>query len=88
MTRYPSRATTLLVSTFSVLALAVGLISPAVAFATPSVNHNIASVSTPAADPVDGETPEIVAEKVYGNAEYHWIIMLANDIYDSDLTSH
>lgn len=33
-------------------------------------------------DIVDGETPEIVAEKVYGNAEYHWIIMLANDIYD------
>lgn len=33
-------------------------------------------------DIVDGETPEIIAEKVYGNAEYHWIIMLANDIYD------
>lgn len=33
-------------------------------------------------DMVDGETPEIVAEKIYGNAEYHWIIMLANDRYD------
>ena len=33
-------------------------------------------------DIVDGETPEIIAEKVYGNAQYHWIIMLANDIYD------
>jgi hypothetical protein len=30
----------------------------------------------------DGETPEIIAEKVYGSAEYHWIIMLANDKYD------
>jgi hypothetical protein len=33
-------------------------------------------------DIVDGETPEIIAEKVYGNAEYHWIIMLTNDRYD------
>jgi hypothetical protein len=30
----------------------------------------------------EGETPEIIAEKLYGNAEYHWIIMLANDRYD------
>lgn len=33
-------------------------------------------------DIVDGETPEIIAEKVYGNSQYHWIVMLANDIYD------
>ena len=33
-------------------------------------------------DIVDGETPEIIAEMIYGNAEYHWIIMLANDRYD------
>jgi len=33
-------------------------------------------------DIVDGETPEIIAEKLYENPEYHWIIMLANDIYD------
>ena len=33
-------------------------------------------------DIVDGETPEIIAEKIYGSAEYHWIIMLANDMYD------
>lgn len=33
-------------------------------------------------DIVDGETPEIIAEKIYGNAQYHWIIMLANDRYD------
>jgi hypothetical protein len=30
----------------------------------------------------EGETPEIIAEKIYGNPEYHWIIMLANDRYD------
>lgn len=30
----------------------------------------------------DGETPEIIAEKVYGNPEYHWVIMLANQRYD------
>ena len=30
----------------------------------------------------DGETPEIIAEKVYGNPEYHWIIMLANQKYN------
>jgi len=33
-------------------------------------------------DVVDGETPEIVAEKVYGNAGYHWIVMLVNERYD------
>jgi hypothetical protein len=33
-------------------------------------------------DIVEGETPEIVAEKVYGNAQYHWIIMLVNEVYD------
>lgn len=30
----------------------------------------------------DGETPEIIAEKVYGTAEYHWIIMLINEKFD------
>ena len=33
-------------------------------------------------DIVDGETPEIVAEKIYGNPEYHWIIMLVNQKHD------
>jgi len=33
-------------------------------------------------DIVEGETPEIVAEKVYGNALYHWVIMLVNERYD------
>lgn len=30
----------------------------------------------------DGETPEILAHKWYGHAEYHWIIMIANEKYD------
>lgn len=33
-------------------------------------------------DIVDGETPEIIAGKIYGNPMYHWIIMLANDKED------
>jgi hypothetical protein len=30
----------------------------------------------------DGETPEVIADKVYNNPEAHWIILYANDIYD------
>ena len=30
----------------------------------------------------DGETPDILADRLYGNSTYHWIIMLANDIVD------
>lgn len=30
----------------------------------------------------EGDTPEIVASKVYGNPELHWVVMLANDRYD------
>lgn len=30
----------------------------------------------------DGETPEIIAAKYYGNSEYHWVIMLCNQRYD------
>jgi hypothetical protein len=33
-------------------------------------------------DILDGETPELIAEKIYGNPEYHWIIMLVNQRYD------
>jgi hypothetical protein len=33
-------------------------------------------------DIVDGETPEIIAAKIYGNPLYHWVIMLANDRHD------
>lgn len=33
-------------------------------------------------DIIDGETPEIIAEKVYGSPEYHWVLMLANEKYD------
>lgn len=30
----------------------------------------------------DGETPEIVAEKIYGSPEYHWVVMLCNQRFD------
>lgn len=30
----------------------------------------------------DGETPEIIAERVYGNANYHWVVMLVNERFD------
>jgi hypothetical protein len=30
----------------------------------------------------EGETPEHIAEKLYGNAQYHWILMLVNERYD------
>ena len=30
----------------------------------------------------EGETPEIVSEKVYGTPYYHWVIMLTNQRYD------
>jgi hypothetical protein len=30
----------------------------------------------------DGDTPEILAEKIYKDPEAHWIILLANDIVD------
>lgn len=33
-------------------------------------------------DIIDGETPEIIAEKVYGNSMYHWIVMLVNERFD------
>ena len=33
-------------------------------------------------DVKNGETPESLADKLYGDSEYHWIIMLINDITD------
>ena len=33
-------------------------------------------------DIVDGDTPEIIAERVYKNPELHWVIMLINEKYD------
>jgi hypothetical protein len=33
-------------------------------------------------DIVDGETPEIISNKFYGSPNYHWAIMIANQIYD------
>jgi hypothetical protein len=33
-------------------------------------------------DIVDGDTPEIISEKIYGTPLYHWVIMLVNQRYD------
>ena len=30
----------------------------------------------------DGETPEIIAAKLYGSAQYHWIVLFSNSIYN------
>ncbi len=30
----------------------------------------------------ENETPEIIAENLYGSPYYHWVIMLLNDMYD------
>jgi hypothetical protein len=30
----------------------------------------------------ESDTPEIIADKFYGNPEYHWIVLLFNDIID------
>lgn len=33
-------------------------------------------------DVKDGETPELIAAKLYGDSNYHWIILMANNIVD------
>ncbi len=33
-------------------------------------------------DVMNGETPESLADRLYGNSEYHWIILMVNDITD------
>lgn len=33
-------------------------------------------------DILEGETPEMIAEKIYRNPELHWVIMLVNQRYD------
>ena len=30
----------------------------------------------------DGETPEMIADKLYGSPELHWVVLMANDITD------
>lgn len=33
-------------------------------------------------DVKDGETPEILADRMYDDADYYWVIMMFNDIFD------
>ena len=44
------------------------------------VRTNIALYDT--YDVKDGETPEILADKLYDDAELHWVILLVNNITD------
>jgi hypothetical protein len=47
--------------------------------------HSKASESVALFDTYDvrnGETPEMIAHKYYGDAEYHWVILLVNNITD------
>jgi len=30
----------------------------------------------------EGETPEIISEKLYGRPDYHWVLMILNERYD------
>lgn len=30
----------------------------------------------------DGETPDILADRIYGSSQYHWVLMLVNEKYD------
>ena len=31
----------------------------------------------------EGDTPEVIADKYYGSSQYHWVVMLINDAYNS-----
>ena len=44
------------------------------------IKTNIAVFDT--YDVKEGESPESIAFKLYGDVEYHWIVMLMNDITD------
>ena len=33
-------------------------------------------------DVKEGETPEMIADKLYGDPELHWVILLINDVVD------
>jgi hypothetical protein len=30
----------------------------------------------------DGDTPEMIADKYYGNPEFHWVVLMMNDVVD------
>ena len=33
-------------------------------------------------DVKEGETPEMIADKLYGNPEFHWVVLMMNDVVD------
>lgn len=42
----------------------------------------IDSVSYDMYDVIDGDTPESIAHKIYGDTKLHWIILISNNIQD------
>lgn len=48
----------------------------------PGKNYTSSSVLLLSTFILDGERPEDVAYRFYKNAEYHWVILLANNIVD------
>ena len=33
-------------------------------------------------DVKEGETPELIADKLYGNPEFHWVVLMMNDVVE------
>ena len=33
-------------------------------------------------DVKEGETPDLIADKLYGNPEFHWVVLMMNDVVD------
>ena len=33
-------------------------------------------------DVKEGETPEMIGDKLYGNPEFHWVVLMMNDVVD------
>jgi hypothetical protein len=33
-------------------------------------------------DVKEGETPEMIAHKLYGESEYHWVVLMVNEVVD------
>ena len=46
------------------------------------VNVKENSVLLDTYDVKNGETPEIIAHKYYGDSQYHWVVLIVNDITD------
>lgn len=45
-------------------------------------NNILTSTAYDEYDIKDGETPEIIADQIYNNPDYHWVVLVANEIID------